>query len=178
MTRHRRNLLGVLLLIIIATPGCSTMRAWISGFEPIWPQQRYNPYNQSLEVPLVSLNRPTLSWAPFPGIEESSPGIGAFFGLPRKSPFVDVDLDKVGSVTYQLRIWNVENDTPTEIFYDRSGIEDTSHRVDKRLRSGRVYFWSVRAEFVYEGKTRLTAWSIVLGRKLSRNYYRFRARNL
>lgn len=181
MVKRHFNLLAILIVVATASTACS-MRAPISGFEPIEPPQHFNAYNNSLEVPLVSSIQPVLSWKPFPGTNEA-------YGLSPKSPFVDVDPTKVEKVTYQLRIWDVENNVPTEVIYDRSEIEGTSHRLDVPLDYGKVYFWSVRAEFVYERKARLTEWSISslphyvrTARSVAqeggvippRNYYRFK----
>ena len=153
ITRCRFKLLGILLLILTASSACS-QRAPISGFEPIEPPQRFGPWRNSLRVPLVSSIQPVFSWKTFPGTHEAC-------GFPcPKSQFVDVDPAKVEKVTYQLRIWDVEINVPTAVVYDRSGIEGTSHRVEVPLDYGKVYFWSVRAEFVYAGEMRLTEWSI------------------
>jgi hypothetical protein len=175
-----RSLVAVLFTMIFLA-GC-TMRAPISGFEPTEPAQAFDPNSRRLAIPTVYSNRPTLVWKPFPGTHEA-------YGFSPKSKFVEVDLTKVSEITYQIRIWDTENGFPTTIVYDRRNLPGTSHQVGEPLEFGKIYFWSIRSEFSYEGERRLTEWSITslphhgaTARRVARtkgfippsNYFRFR----
>jgi len=142
-----------ILLALVAGLGACTVRTPISGFEPFNPPQKYNIAAQSLDIVTVDSLRPTFKWSSFPGIHE-----GECF--ENKKPFIDASLEKVKRVTYQLRIWETENNIPGGIVYDRRGIPSSSHAIDKTLAPNRLYFWSVRAEFIYDGTVQLSEWSL------------------
>ena len=75
--------------------------------------------------------QPTMSWEPFSG--------------PR--------------VTYELKIWQSGRLGPDALVYHRRNLEQASHQPETALEPSSLYYWSVRAHFVEQGKDRITEWS-------------------
>lgn len=75
--------------------------------------------------------QPTMSWEPFSG--------------PR--------------VTYELKIWQSGRLGPDVLVYHRTNLEQASHKLETALEPSSLYYWSVRAHFVEQGKDRITEWS-------------------
>ncbi len=90
------------------------------------------------------------------------------------------DMARVRNVTYDLVIAREENLAPAEIVYRRNALPQPTHNVGIRLRPGTRYFWTVRARFELDGRTRVTQWGAtdIQGLELttspSRYSYRFR----
>jgi hypothetical protein len=75
--------------------------------------------------------QPVLSWEPFSG--------------PR--------------ATYELKVWRSGRLGPDVLVYSRTNIEKASHKLETALEPSSLYYWSVRAHFVEQGKDRITEWS-------------------
>ena len=109
------------------------------------------------------------------------------------APYADgitVDMERVTNVAYDIRIWLVKEDSSTELVYEREAIRETAHKLEVPLAPSSKYFWSVRARFDLDGKTRVSEWSLSLypgrayynprevarktGRIPTANYYRFK----
>ncbi len=90
--------------------------------------------------------QPRLEWAPFPSQPE----------LNTKGR-----LTEIGQVSYDLRIWRLAEEMhhPSERVYERKGLVDPWHTVERPLEYGRTYYWAVRARFVSEGHAALTPWT-------------------
>ena len=93
-----------------------------------------------------------------PSVESSVQPSLAWLQFPEKNEDYGINLAKVEDVTYQLRIRQMKNGAPGPVVYDRRGIGSTSHKIEKPLAHGFRHFWSVSAEFVYEGEKRRTEW--------------------
>lgn len=65
----------------------------------------------------------------------------------------------VKEVRYDLRIWNVADDAPTNIVYERYGLTEPRHQVEAPLQPASTYFWSVRMRGTVDGHLRATPWS-------------------
>lgn len=63
------------------------------------------------------------------------------------------------SATYDLRIWQAGRLGPDALVYDRAHIKQASHKLESPLQPSSLYYWSVRAHFVENGKDRITEWS-------------------
>ena len=108
----------------------------------------------------VDTLRPTFRWERFPRIRDPS------------DPFFST---RMGSVTYELRLWKVGKgfpddykyswmygcwDTdPGELVYSRQGIGQPEHTLETPLQPDSRYFWTVRAHFTLDGRRRATQWS-------------------
>jgi hypothetical protein len=60
---------------------------------------------------------------------------------------------------YDLRIWNVVDDAPGDIVYERHGLTSTRHQVEVPLEPATTYFWSVRLRGTVDGHPRAAPWS-------------------
>jgi len=92
----------------------------------------------AIRFPAVDSLQPLLRWDTF----------------PRKADSQDVD-----GVTYDLRVWEVEDCARRAVVYQRSGLALPEHRLVAPLAPGSRYFWSFRARFVVGGRTKTTPWS-------------------
>jgi hypothetical protein len=95
--------------------------------------------------PVVATRMPTLEWEPFPRVIDQH---------TRYEPL----LNTVSNIRYDLRIWKVVIDTPPQLVYERRALTVPTHTLDQPLESGTRYFWSIRARFDVNGKTRATRW--------------------
>ena len=64
-----------------------------------------------------------------------------------------------GPVTYDLRIWRVEDCVRRELVYARDRLAQPEHRLEEPLLPGERYFWSFRARFTAEGRPAATPWA-------------------
>ena len=113
-------------------------RCWI---EPLYPEFKAFRDNR------VDTLRPTLRWTAFPR------------EIDRRQLDPSV-LQKIGDVTYDLRIWyeavelrdrHFTDRWRDRIFYERTGLADPQHTLEVPLAPDGRYYWSVRARFVVDG---------------------------
>lgn len=90
--------------------------------------------------------RPTLRWSAFPRDLDRA----------RLDPAV---LGRIGAVTYDLRVWDVERCERGAIVYERTGLILPSHHLDTALLPEHRYFWSVRARYTFDGQSTGTPWA-------------------
>ncbi len=65
-----------------------------------------------------------------------------------------------GPVTYDLRIWRAAiAGRPPLLVYERTGLTEPSHRIDRPLEPATRYLWTVRAVFATADGPRITVWS-------------------
>lgn len=99
--------------------------------------------------PEIATRTPTLEWEPFPRVIDQHPRYAALFNT-------------VSNIRYDLRIWKVASNFPPQLVYECRALTDPKHTLDKPLEPGTHYFWSIRARFDVNGKTRSTRWSCYL----------------
>lgn len=88
---------------------------------------------------------PLLSWESFP--RESDVSVAPD------------DMKRVRHVRYDLLVATGGNgETPTAL-YRADGLKETSLRLPMKLKPDTRYFWSVRARFELDGRTRVTEWA-------------------
>jgi hypothetical protein len=75
--------------------------------------------------------QPTMSWEPFPG----------------------------SNATYDLKIWRAGRLGPDTLVYSRTNLDQPTHTIETALEPSSLYYWSVRAHFVEQGRERITDWS-------------------
>jgi hypothetical protein len=68
-------------------------------------------------------------------------------------------LSEATDIRYDVRIWREGPLGAAELVYERTGLTETSHRVEQPLAQGTTYDWSVRARFTLDGVPRGTRWS-------------------
>jgi hypothetical protein len=138
---------------------------------PQAPANDYSFWGKKLRYPLVESVQPKLAWDIFPDAE-------------RLAQIREGTGQEVSNVTYDLRIWNVDQGNPGSLIYDRQGLAKPEYTLDAPLSPSTPYFWSFRACFsIGEGRA-CTPWAFSLIPSLGTefcesptiapwNYYRF-----
>lgn len=151
---------------------------WSDEFGCCWlcPQSpphdlSHKPWKGLVEVKYL----PVSSWQP-ELVWESFPRAGQEAGLR------EVSGKEAPEVRYDLRIWEVYNQKPGPLVYERQGLNAPRHRLEAPLKQGYRYFWSFRACFDAEQGELCTPWafssvparsSCELPSIPAENYYRF-----
>lgn len=94
--------------------------------------------SSDLHFPTVDSLQPLLRWDAFPR---------------------PVDSQEVTAITYDLKVWDVEDCARHAVVYERAGLRFPEHRLEAPLEPGRRHFWSIRARFFASGYTKVTPWS-------------------
>ena len=119
--------------------GCSVA---VSGLRPEYPELRLIAF---VEVDSV---QPTLRWEAYPRPQDR--------GADREGV-----LARIRNVTYDLKIWRAEKETPGEVVYTRQGLPEPWHRLERPLEPATKYFWTVRARFELDGDPRVIEWGTI-----------------
>ncbi len=69
------------------------------------------------------------------------------------------EMSKVVGVTYDLIVASEENLAPAEVVYWKTGLISPEHTISISLQPEKRYFWTVRARFNLDGRSRITEWS-------------------
>jgi hypothetical protein len=121
------------------------------GLQPVDPKWEYQFLPAKWKPPTVDTLQPRLEWVPFPSKKDRE--------LDTKGR-----LDKIGPVSYDLRIWKLADEMlPWELVYERRELVDPWHTVGQPLENGTTYYWAVRARFVREGHAAVTQWTTCPG---------------
>ena len=88
--------------------------------------------------------QPTLEWEAFPRKVDIDAAPG--------------DMARVKDVRYELVVARERNLAPAEIVYRRSNLSSPVHGVETMLQPDTRYFWTVRATFELDGRSRVTRW--------------------
>lgn len=94
--------------------------------------------SSAIRFPAVDSLQPLLRWDAFPRA---------------------VDSHDVDAVTYDLKVWEVEDCARRALVYERTGLRLPEHRLEAALGAGTRYFWSFRARYGARGGTMATPWS-------------------
>lgn len=145
---------------ILFIAGCGNppvYKAPISGFRPTYPEVTYSMIlgraPDILNWPMVDSLQPTFRWGPFPGEHQD-------YEWSQVIPFVAVNPGSVSDVRYGLKIWTVRGRVPVELAYERDGLTEPFHKLERPLKPGTEYYWTVRAQFSLDGKPRVSEWSL------------------
>ena len=94
----------------------------------------------------VDSPRPLLVWEEFPR------------QLDRET--LDASLLRaITDVTYDLKVWRVEDCAHAALAYSRRGLPAPEHRLEEALQPGNRYFWSIRARFSIDRRGMATPWA-------------------
>jgi hypothetical protein len=142
-------------------------------YSPKTPSMQFhNPH--LLSTPQIDTLRPVFLWEAFPR------------EVDRKADSTGM-LSKVTDITYDLKIWKVQDGYPQEVAYEKIGfspilktvekkvldpsqpasgptyktvsVAAAEYGLEKQLEPSTVYFWSIRARFKFSGQTRVTKWA-------------------
>jgi hypothetical protein len=119
------------------------------GLAPLEPRNRGTltgdrVFGERFEWTQVDGLQPVLRWQAFP--------------RPTDRAAAPAEMSRVADVTYELLIASEENLSPGAVVYRRAGLAQPEHRLEAALRPKTRYFWTVRARFTLEGKSRVTGW--------------------
>lgn len=158
--------------IVLHVAGCSYHPA-VCGLRPLSPDLTAGAASDSLVFTEIDSLQPTLRWESFPRPTD--------LRADRQGVLV-----KTQDVSYELRIWRMEDNSDIRRVYERRELTTPKHRVDVRLDQNARYFWSVRAKFRAGEETRVIPWGfskvpsvpglafcITPGNIPHANYYRF-----
>ena len=142
-------------LAVFLLCGCGMPSGWVTGLSPKNPPAQV----QSGDIPAfskVESLQPKLQWE-------------SFSEHAQRESNEKID-KKVGSVTYELKIWELKkgypirwsyaqrNVEPGELIYSRKALPQPWHIVEQPLEPSTNYIWTIRARYKYNGTERLTEW--------------------
>lgn len=146
----------ILVALALALSGCA-MRNITVGLDPEYPKSLKRIWGCSVfgcveEIIFTKIDttEPTFRWGSFPRKKD----------LESEKLEVQQALSRITDVTYDLRIFKAENDYPDELIYSKQGLPEPFHKIEMLLETCTKYFWSVRARFKLDNKTRVTGWSV------------------
>lgn len=119
--------------------------AWVN------PRREYHPSISDTNArkwnrfPSVANRQPTLEWEAMPRDSDRRTGSKAI-------------LAGIRNVRYDLRVWQVVNNAPPRLIYERRDLSTPSHTLDQPLSPKSRYFWSARARFDLAGEVQATKW--------------------
>ena len=136
---------GVLALLCGAcVVGCSLSTVGLPPAYPPIEKDTFALWSRFVEADSV---QPTLRWQAFP---PPADGTGA---APGKVPAVE-------QVTYELRVWKTQPGHPEVLVYAREGLPEPFHAFENALDPSSHYLWTVRAQFLLDGRPRTTEWGL------------------
>ena len=132
------------IAIFVVTAGCGIP---VVGLQPEYPPVERRTFSILTEFVEVSSLEPTLRWEPFPRpVDREADKEGS--------------LDRIGEVTYELRIWRMTTGKSGELVYAREGLTMPHHTLENPLEPGTRYLWSVRAGFTMNGRFQVIEWGL------------------
>jgi len=138
-----RNAVHMALLMIT---GC-TIGTPICGIRPLYPEVRYAMPQGTVADVRVDSAQPTLRWEAWPTDEMRENDRGGM-------------LDRVRGVLYDLKVWRAPPGKEVRLVYERDGLSQPLHRIERPLEPGTRHFWTVRARYSVDGREEHTIWSL------------------
>jgi len=136
------------------SPGISAppLTRYFDGLQPRNPKPEQALFGAKWKSGVVDSLQPRLEWVPFPGQRDKE------MDTKRR-------LNGIGKVSYDLKIWRLAEEMhhPPELAYERTGLADPWHTVERALEPGMMYYWAVRARFVRDGYAGVTQWTTCPG---------------
>jgi len=155
--------------IVLLAVGCTPTQPYVVGLKP------ESPFPKSESQ--VDTLRPTFRWERFPrakDLEELGPHAGERIAavnyevrlwkvgkeFPGISNLVNADYDRQSQFDYKYSWGHECRDTdPGELVYSQQGLLNPEHTLETPLQPSSLYFWTVRAHFMLDGKRKATEWS-------------------
>jgi len=120
--------------------------AWVSPIRDYHPAIRDISHRKWNRFPIVDSLEPTLAWEAFPREAD-------------RQANKTINLADIHHVRYDLRVWQVSDDLPPGLVYEKRDLIETSHTIQQALQAKSRYFWSVRARFELHGRVHSIRWS-------------------
>ncbi len=145
----------ILVALALSLAGCAERNITI-GLRPEYPKSYKRVWpgfpiasadNIFTEIDTIE---PVFRWDSFPKKKD----------LESKKQELHEVLARITDIKYDLKIFRAENEYPDELVYSKQGLPEPFHKIEKPLESCTKYFWSVRARFKLDNKTRVTGWSV------------------
>lgn len=133
---------GIAIFAVTAACGPSVV-----GLQPEYPPVKKGSLSILADFVEIRSLTPTLKWEPFPRPKDREADGGG-------------SLDRIGEVTYELRIWKTTTGESGKLVYAREGLTVTHHTLEKPLEPGTKYLWSVRAGFTIDGHSQVIEWGL------------------
>jgi hypothetical protein len=120
------------------------------------PKAGLHPENPPAEMGTFAL------WTDYVEVESLQPEL-RWQTFPRPE---DIEADKAGELnliqelSYELRVWKTITGSSGELVYKRRGLTQAHHTLEEPLEPSTKYLWSVRAQFMLDGYTRVTEWGL------------------
>lgn len=162
-------ILTVSATCVLLAAGCAPSKPYVVGLKPESPFAERESQVDTL--------RPTFRWERFPrakDLEELAPHAGERIAavsyelrLWKVGKEFSGKLERpgtpgwIGAADDYKYSWGHEcRDTdPGELVYSQQGLLNPEHTLETPLRLNSLYFWTVRAHFMLDGKRRATEWS-------------------
>jgi len=119
--------------------------AWVSPMREYHPKISDTNARNWNRFPSVASRQPTLAWETMPRDSDRRTASQAV-------------LSAISNVRYDLRVWQVINNAPPRLIYERRDLPTPSHTLEVPLLPKNRYFWSVRARFDLAGRAHATKW--------------------
>ena len=128
------------LILFLLSAGCYS----VSGLKPIYPEVvKSHSGGEFFEVDSL---QPTFRWESFPRPQDLRKNQKGLVG-------------RIHNVTYELKIWRVQDGYQAKPIYSRQRIPEPLHKVEEPLEPSTNYVWSVRARFEVDDVTMVTEWA-------------------
>jgi hypothetical protein len=143
---NTRNILGSLSGLVPEypkPPDTPTFR-FTFRFQPTSSSKDRGDINQSCG--LINTLQPTFKWEAFPTAQD--------IRVDRKGI-----VNRISNVTYDLRVWQVNEKSGIELIYEKKELKDNKHKIECSLKPASNYLWSVRARFKLDDQYKATHWA-------------------
>jgi hypothetical protein len=136
---------GLFCLVALLLLSSCGLRLYFYGLKPEYPKMQYSFGGARIAISEVNSLQPTFRWESFPrpqDIKNDKDGLIA----------------QIHNVTYDLKIWRVEDYNSGKIAYRREGLPEPLHKIEEPLEPSTRYSWTIRARFEVDGHIRVTEW--------------------
>ncbi|MGD8369690.1 MAG: hypothetical protein PVG78_18770, partial [Desulfobacterales bacterium] len=125
---------------------------------PVSPPYRQRSFSESLFSDPEKMIR---DWIEYTPADARQPSL-RWEAFPRPQDYKDKNrrlIERIDRVTYDLKIWEVKDDRPGSLVYDKTGLAEPVHRLEYPLKAHTRYFWSFRARYRLSGRPMATRWA-------------------
>jgi hypothetical protein len=143
---------------ILCLPELNSDSLDICGPQPISPVCRYNLEFLKKEVKCAAIDsiQPTLKWTKWTS-----------FSMPPNGSDRVEKLPYLNDISYDIKVYRIENDFPVELVYEKNNLTDCFHKIERSLSPSTTYFWTVRARHKVDGNDQATKWYLKFRKSLT-----------